>query len=266
MSAPEKTNATCIEVKNLSVSFDGRTVLSDINWSVPCGTSAAVIGPNGGGKSTLLRTLVGRVQPDRGTVSILGHSPGRRRGLLSYVPQNEEIEWAFPIRVLDVVLQGRLSLRSWWERTSADDRQIAMAALERVHLTAHAERPIGDLSGGQRQRALLARALAQDAHLILLDEPATALDATAQHDLLDILDGLRAEGRTVVATTHDLNCLTDRFDTVLGLRGRVVCQGPTRETLSPEVLNEVFGRHVPLFTSEGEVTMVEHTGCTPGTV
>lgn len=135
---------------------------------------------------------------------------------------------------------------------------MAMAALERVHLAEHAARPIGDLSGGQRQRALLARALAQDARLILLDEPATALDATAQHDLLDILESLRAEGRTVVATTHDLNCLTDRFDSVLCLRGHVVCQGHPKDALTPDTLLAVFGRHVPLLTSEGEVTMVDH--------
>lgn len=255
----KQTTENCIEVEGLVVSFDGRTVLSKIDWTVPCGTSAAIIGPNGGGKSTLLRTLVGRVKPDRGSVRILGHSTGRRPGALSYVPQNDEIEWPFPISVLDVVLQGRLAHRPWWQRTNSEDRQAAWSAIERVSLSEHALRPIGDLSGGQRQRALLARALAQDAHLILLDEPATALDATAQHDLLDILDSLRAEGRTVVATTHDLDCLTDRFDTVLGLRGRVVCHGPPRETLTPEVLNEVFGRHVPVFTPEGEVTMVEHT-------
>lgn len=260
MTQSRATNSNCIEVQGLKVSFDGRTVLSDIQWSVPCGTAAAIIGPNGGGKSTLLRTLVGSVRPNDGSVRIMGHSADRRAsGALSYVPQNEEIEWPFPISVLDVVLQGRLAHKPWWRRTDAEDRRVALDAIERVALSEHALRPIGDLSGGQRQRALLARALAQDAHLILLDEPANALDATAQHDLLDIVDSLRAEGRTVVATTHDLDCLTDHFDTVLGLRGRVVCHGPPRETLTPEVLNEVFGRHVPLITSEGEVTMHEHT-------
>lgn len=254
--APQRN---CIEVEGLSVSFDGRTVLENVHWSVACGTAAAIIGPNGGGKSTLLRTLVGRVRPDTGTVRIMGRTGKPAPGVLSYVPQNEEIEWRFPISVYEVVLQGRLSRRSWWQRPNAEDREIALQAIQRVNLSEHAFRPIGDLSGGQRQRALLARAVAQDADLILMDEPATALDATAQHDLLDILQEMRDEGKTVVTTTHDLDCLTDRFDSVLCLRGRVVCHGTPRETLTPETLSAVFGRHIAMFTKEGEVTMVEHT-------
>lgn len=248
----------CIEVEGLSVSFDGRTVLADINWRVPCGAAAAIIGPNGGGKSTLLRSLVGRVRPDRGSIRILGRSTPHARGVVSYVPQNEEIEWRFPISVLDVVLQGRLTHYPWWRRPKASDRELAMAALRRVRLADHAHRPIGDLSGGQRQRALLARALVQDAQLILLDEPATGLDATAQHDLLDLLRELQEDGKTIVTTTHDLDCITERFDSVLCLRGRVVCQGAPRETLTAETLREVFGTHVPLFSPSGEVTIFEH--------
>lgn len=249
----------CIEVEGLTVSFDGRTVLKDVNWSVPCGSAAAIIGPNGGGKSTLLRTLIGSVRPDSGIVRIMGRTGRPAPGVLSYVPQNEEIEWHFPISVFDVVLQGRLGQKKWWQRVTAEDKEAAMAAIRRVDLEQHAMRPIGDLSGGQRQRALLARAVAQDAQIILMDEPATALDATAQHDLLDILDEMRAEGKTVVATTHDLDCLTDHFDSVLCLRGQVVCHGAPRETLTPDTLSQVFGRHIAILTKEGEVTMVEHT-------
>lgn len=261
MTAPGDLSCTtphCIEVTGLTVSFDGQQVLTDVNWQVPCGTSAAIIGPNGGGKSTLLRTVIGRVQPDQGTVKVMGGRPRQQKSRVSYVPQNEDIEWTFPISVLDVVRQGPLAYTPWWKSNKAESRDVAMHAIERVNLAEHAHRPIGDLSGGQRQRALIARALAQDAHLILLDEPASALDATAQHDLLDTLDELRAEGRTIVATTHDLDCITDHFDTVLGLRGRVIVHGPPRETLTPAALSNVFGRHIPLFTPEGEVTIVEH--------
>lgn len=248
-----------IEVEGLYVSFDGRPVLADIHWCVPRGAAAAIIGPNGGGKSTLLRTLVGRVRPDRGTIRILGQPAPHRGGAVAYVPQYEEIEWRFPLTVFDVVLQGRLGYYAWWQRPKAADRDLAMAAIERVGLAGQALRPIGDLSGGQRQRALIARALAQDAQVILLDEPATGLDATAQHDLLDLLRSLQQEGKTVVATTHDLDCITERFDSVLCLRGRVICQGPPRETLTAERLAAVFGRHMPLLHPSGEVTMVEHT-------
>jgi len=248
----------CVEVKDLTVGYDDRIVLRGINWTVPCGTSAAIIGPNGGGKSTLLRTLVGRLRPAQGTVRIFGRPPEEARPLMAYLPQNEEIDWRFPIRAIDVVMQGLLARTPWWRPPGKDALAQAMAALERVNLADEAQRPVGALSGGQRQRVLLARALLQDAQLILLDEPATGLDAPAQHELLDVVDDLKRDGRTVIATTHDLNCLTDHFDTVLCLRGEVVCQGPPEEALKPEHLLAVFGRHVPLLTAEGRVTIFEH--------
>lgn len=245
-----------VEVTNVTVAFDGRTVLRDINWTVPAGHLAAIIGPNGGGKSTLLRTIVGRVRPTRGHVRIFGQDVSRHRTALAYLPQNEEIDWNFPIRTIDVVLQGRLGRGvRWWRPVDQRDRQRALEALERVRLRSEAMRPIGDLSGGQRQRALLARALLQDASLILFDEPATGLDATAQHDLLDIMKELRDEGRTVITTTHDLDCLTDGFDNVLCIRGEVICQGHPREVLTTDNLLRIFGRHVPLATTDGEVTI-----------
>lgn len=248
----------CVEISGLTVGYDDRVVLRDIHWTVPCGTSAAIIGPNGGGKSTLLRTLVGQLRPLRGSVRVLGRPPSQARHLLAYLPQTEEIDWQFPIRVIDVVMQGVLARTPWWRPPGKDALAEAMAALERVRLATEAQRPVGALSGGQRQRVLIARALLQDARLILLDEPATGLDAPAQHELLEVLDDLKREGRTVIATTHDLNCLTDHFDTVLCLRGSVICQGPPEEALKPEHLQAVFGRHVPLVTAEGRVTIFEH--------
>ncbi|HEY8497448.1 MAG TPA: ABC transporter ATP-binding protein [Limnochordales bacterium] len=255
---PDGDTRICVEVKDLTVGYDDRVVLRGINWTVPCGTSAAIIGPNGGGKSTLLRTLVGRLRPAHGTVRIFGRPPEEARHLLAYLPQNEEIDWQFPIRAIDVVIQGLLARTPWWRPLGKDALAQAMAALERVNLADEAQRPVGALSGGQRQRVLLARALLQDAQLILLDEPATGLDAPAQHELLDVVDDLKRDGRTVIATTHDLNCLTDHFDTVLCLRGEVICQGPPEEALRPEHLLAVFGKHVPLLTAEGRVTIFEH--------
>lgn len=270
-SGPERGDPTvenrrdCVEVLNVTVAYDEAPILTDVEWRVPCGTLAAVIGPNGGGKSTLLRTLVGGLEPAAGTVRVLGVEPKAARKSIAYLPQYEQIDWRFPIRALDVVMQGRLPHKSWWNPKHswlANGRHLeterAMAALERVRLAHKARAPVGELSGGQRQRVLLAKALVQDAQLILLDEPATALDATAQHDLLDILEELKAEGRTIVMTTHDLNCLTDCFDSLVGIKGRVVGHGTPEETLTPKFLTELFGQHIPMLTRDGRVTMVEH--------
>lgn len=256
----------CVELTGVTVAYDGEPILTDIHWQVPCGTMAAIIGPNGGGKSTLLRTLVGMLQPNAGTVRVFGKQPQAARRSFAYLPQSEEIDWRFPIRVLDVVLQGKLHHEPWWrfpsgragKSSTGHAADEALAALDRVALADKAWQPVGELSGGQKQRVLLAKALVQDAQLILLDEPATALDATAQHDLLDILDELKAEGRTIVATTHDLDCLADHFDTVLGLRRQVIAWGPPARLLTPEFFTTLFGRHTPLLMKDGRVTMVEH--------
>src|SRR5690625_4641109 len=173
LGEPPAATVPCVEVTDLTVAFDGRPVLRNINWTVSTGNLAAIIGPNGGGKSTLLRTIVGHVRPTRGHVRIFGQDASRSRTALAYLPQNEEIDWAFPIRTIDVVLQGQLGRAPWWHRPGKADQKRALEALDRVRLRSEALRPIGDLSGGQRQRALLARALLQDASLILFDEPAT---------------------------------------------------------------------------------------------
>lgn len=255
----------CVDVSKATVAYDEGPILTNVTWQVPCGTLAAIIGPNGGGKSTLLRTLVGALQPTAGTVRVLGKPPEKARRAIAYLPQDDRIDWSFPLRALDVVLQGRLARKPWWNPLTPFDRagrrreiDAALNALERVRLAEHAEQSVGEMSGGQRQRVLLAKALFQDAQLILLDEPATALDATAQHDLLDILEQLRDEGRTIVMTTHDLNCLADCFDTLIGLRRGVVGHGPPADMLTPEFLHTLFGQHVPMLTADGRVTMVEH--------
>ena len=250
--------SSCIDIQKVSASYGKEEVLSHIDWQVHPGRLAAIIGPNGGGKTTLLKLLIGKLKPIQGEVKIMGCSPVKMRKYISYLPQNDTIDWQFPLSVLDIVVQGRLSRIPWWKRIGPPDIKAAYEALKKVELIDSANEPISFLSGGQRQRALIARALAQDARLILLDEPATALDAPAQHDLLQILELLKEEGRTVVATTHDLNCLTDKFDLILCLNKTVISRGTPNEALRQDVLFNLFGRHIPLLTPEGEVTMIEH--------
>ncbi len=250
-----QTAGLAVEVKGLTAAYERKEVLSGVNWQVPKGHLAAIIGPNGGGKSTLLKSLVGMVQPRVGEVRLFGRRPKDARGEVAYLPQSEEVDWSFPISVLQVVLQGRTAHHRWWQRNHLQDREKAMESLGKVRMADYAHRPIGALSGGQKQRVFIARALAQDADLVIMDEPGTGLDSTAQHELLDLFVEMKAAGHTVVITTHDLNCLAEHFDLVLGLNGIVMVAGPPREVLTGEIITSLFSRHFPVITPEGGVAM-----------
>jgi ABC-type Mn2+/Zn2+ transport system ATPase subunit len=245
-------------IDNLTVRWDEQVALKNVSWRVPAGTLAAVIGPNGGGKTTLLKSIIGLLTPQSGKVLVLGQEPAKVRHRISYLPQEADIDWKFPISVIDVVLQGCLTKKRLLERINGKDKDLAYQALDKVGLLPLAKRSVQELSGGQKQRVLLARALAQQAEVIILDEPTTALDASAQHDLLSICNSLRQQGCTIIATTHDLNCLTDQFDQILGVRNEVICQGKPQENLNPETLYALFHRHVPFVNAQGEMSLYEH--------
>lgn len=246
-----------IEVTNLTAGYGLEPVIRDVAWQVPTGTLAAVIGPNGGGKSTLLKALVGLVKPSLGEVRLLGKHPQHGRKNVAYLSQAEEVDWRFPITVWDVVVQGRWLRRGLWGRLSAHDVEQARAALAHFDIADLADVQIGSLSGGQRQRVFLARAVAQEAEIILLDEPNTGLDARAQHELAETFTRLKDEGRTIVVATHDLDCLTECFDQVLALKGEVVAQGSPRDVLTGEILTNLFSRHFPSIRDTGEVVIHE---------
>ncbi|MDI9419093.1 MAG: ABC transporter ATP-binding protein [Firmicutes bacterium] len=246
-----------VDVQNLSVSYESHIALEQITWQVEPGSLAAVIGPNGGGKSTLFKSLLRLVPPLSGSVRIFGEDPIKARPQVAYLPQREEVDWDFPIMCLDVVLQGRLIHRKWWQHPTRRDRELAMQSLQMTGMEPYASRPIGSLSGGQIQRVFIARALAQEARLIILDEPGAGLDAAAQHQLLDLFFELQRLGHTIVISTHDLNCLAAGFDTVLGLDRKVVLFGPPSEVLDGERLTKLFAKHFPVIGPEGEVSMHE---------
>lgn len=252
------TSASAIEVNKLTVAYEDKVALHDVNWRVKPGTLAAVIGPNGGGKSTLLKSLVGMIRSTSGSVRLFGQPPQKIRDQVAYLPQAEEVDWHFPITSFEVVLQGRLVHRKWWQRPSKLDQELALTCLERVKMTDLKKRPIGALSGGQKQRIFIARALAQQARLIIMDEPAAGLDAAAQHNLVELLEELRQEGQTVVVSTHDLNCLAEHFDTVLGLNQTVVVDGPPTTILNTDILTTLFARHFPVVKPTGEVAMHDY--------
>ena len=256
MSAAEATRAApAVEVRNLSAGYDGHTALDDVTFTVEQGCLAGLVGPNGSGKSTLLRVILGLHKPWRGEVRIVGREGSGARGHIGYMPQSELVDWSFPVTALDVVLMGRYGRLGLMRRPGPRDRQEAMAALERVRLADLSQRLIGELSGGEQRRMLIARALAQDADLILLDEPLAGLDATAQHDLLALLDDLRREDKTLFVATHDLSCVAANFDHAVLLNRRVVAFGRPAEVFTEELLSAAFQRHL-LVLPGGERTLV----------
>ena len=233
--------APALEVRRLTVSYSSRPALWDADAVIPSGTLSAIVGPNGAGKSTLLKAAVGLLPLDAGYVLIDGHPSAEALDRVAYVPQRDEVDLDFPISVREVVEMGRYRSAGWIRRLSSADRARVDEALERVRMTGFADRQIGELSGGQRQRVFIARALAQDAPVMMLDEPFSGVDARTESALLDLLSEFRHEGRTVIVVHHDLGTVRSRFDWALLLNVRTVACGPVGESLSGESLKRAYG-------------------------
>lgn len=250
------TNSLCsssvlLSVENITVEFGKHRALSDVTFTVGPGTLVGVVGPNGAGKSTLFNAMSGLLPTQKGAVTVQG-ADGRRKGALAYVPQRESVNWRFPVTVLDVVMMGRYSDLGWFRRPGKRDRGIVRKCLESVGLWNQRSSLMTELSGGQRQRAFVARALAQGADIILLDEAFSGVDVGAQEGLVKVLQSLRDEGRIVLLATHDLTNLAERFDQVLCLNCHVCACGPPAEAFTPEVLEELYGAHGVDFALTGE--------------
>jgi ABC-type Mn2+/Zn2+ transport system ATPase subunit len=243
-----------IWLSGISAGYGDRTALEDVSLAVEAGSLLAVVGPNGAGKSTLLKVMAGLLRPWRGRVEMLGAAPGREAKRVAYVPQAETVDWQFPVTVQDVVMMGRYPLLGALRRPGSHDRQHVDEALGNVGMSDHRDRQIGALSGGQRRRVFLARALAADPAVYLLDEPVTGIDATTQEDLMDILEAEARRGRTVVATTHDLACAAQRFQRVAMINRRLVAHGPASLVLDANLLARTYGGHL-LFLAGGAVLL-----------
>ena len=235
-----------VELLHVTVAYDGRPALDDVTFSVPHGSHWALVGPNGSGKSTLFKALVGLLPLRSGRVLIHEEPLGLDQQCVAYVPQREEVDWRFPVTVRDVVMMGRFGRQGWFRRASADDREVVRRSMEHMGIADLAGEPIGGLSGGQQQRVFLARALAQEPHVLLMDEPFTGVDVGTQQAVLGVLDDLRAREVTVVVSTHDLNLAATRFDGVALLNTRLVASGPPAEVLTPAAIAEAFGGQVLL--------------------
>ena len=238
--------SAALEVRGLRVSYGAQLVLEDVSFRLAPGQLVGIIGPNGAGKTTLLKALLGLVPIESGRMTASGATITRRGGHLAYVPQRDAINWRFPATVADVVLMGRYCRLGWFKRPGPQDRAIAQHCLEQVGMQAFARRPIAALSGGQQQRVFLARALAQEPEVLLLDEPISGVDAPTQESILTILNDLADQGKTLLLTTHDLHCNMEHFDALLALNRRVVALGPVEQVLTPDVLTRTYGTQVVL--------------------
>ncbi len=245
-----------LDVENISVAYNETPVLREVSFQIPHGARVAVVGPNGAGKSTLFKALVGLLPLREGRIFIHGKPLGHHLDCVAYIPQREEVDWRFPVSIRDVVMMGRYGRLKWLERPSRGDRAIVMKSLEQMGIANLANQSINDLSSGQQQRVFLARALAQEPHIFLMDEPFTGVDATTQAATLDLLDHLRSKQVTVLISTHDLNLAASRFDSILLLNRRLIAFGSPAEVLRQEHLAQAFGSSM-LVTEAGTLLVDE---------
>ncbi len=242
----QPATAPAVRMRSVTSGYDGQAAIEDVSLDIGVGSLVAVLGPNGGGKSTVLKVVAGLLPPWSGTVEVLGAAPGREARRVAYVPQAELVDWAFPVTVWDVVMMGRYPKLGILRRPGQADRDAVHEALHAVGMADHARTQIGSLSGGQRRRAFLARALAADPDLYLLDEPVTGVDITTQEDLMHLLEAEAIRGKTIVATTHDLAAAAHHFDQLIAVNRRVIAHGPAGDVLAAEVLAQIYGPHIML--------------------
>lgn len=230
-----------IEICDLTVFYRDTLALDQISLSINQGKITGIIGPNGSGKSSLLKGILGIIPVKNGTVTFFGDSLEKYRSKIAYVPQRESIDWDFPITVEEVVAMGRIRPKKWWSRASVADKEIIKETLKKVQLSEFFNRQIGQLSGGQQQRVFLARALAQEADLIVMDEPFVGIDMVSQDSILSIVQKLRDSGKTVIIVHHDLSIVSQYFDDVVLLNKKLIANGPIDEILKSENIEKAYG-------------------------
>lgn len=230
-----------VAIEHLTVSYQTKPVLVDVSFSVHPGQVVGILGPNGAGKSTVIKSVMGFVDRDYGEVRIYDRKVRDARGMVAYVPQRGQIDWQFPVSVWDVVLMGRYQHVPWYRSIGRRDREVARQALQDVRMMDFAGRQIGQLSGGQQQRVFMARALAQESDILLLDEPFAGVDAATERAIAGLLAEARKMNKTVIVVHHDLETAAEFFDKVVILNRRLFAYGPPREVLREDLLAEVYG-------------------------
>lgn len=249
---PEHSAESPLSVHAMTVSYQRKPVLWDVDYDAPVGRLIAIVGPNGAGKSTLIKACLGMVPRAAGQVEFWGKPYRRAVGRVGYVPQRESVDWEFPVSALDVACMGRYRRIGWLRPVSRAHKRAAMACLDRVGMAPLAHRQISQLSGGQQQRTFLARALAQEADLYMLDEPFAGVDAATERAIIGVLRSLRDEGKTVIVVHHDLETVRAYFDHVIFLNMRVVAAGPIDAVFTQENLRRTYGGRLTLLDEAAE--------------
>lgn len=244
-------NSAPIVIESLSVNYGNKRVLSNIYLTIESGNIYGLIGPNGAGKSTLFKSILELIDYHSGSIRVFGQPIDAVRTRLAYVPQRDEIDWSFPANVEDVVLMGRYPFKKFYQTLSKKDHEIARKAMEDLDILHLKDRQIGQLSGGQQQRVFLARALAQRADIILLDEPFVGVDLTTEEKIISILKRLAAEGKTLMVVHHDLSTVTDYFSQVILLNQRLIGYGPTEKVFTQEMISLAYGAQLNVLHKAG---------------
>ncbi len=258
---PEMDTPARLEIENITVAYNGHPALRDLTFQVPHGGQVAVVGPNGAGKSTLFKVIVGLLPLRSGRILIHRLPLGHHKDCVAYVPQREEVDWRFPVTVEDVVMMGRFGKQGWLRRPDEVDQQAVLHSLEAMDIAPLAHHSIGELSGGQQQRVFLARALAQEPHILLMDEPFTGVDVATQEATLALLGQLKRQNVTTLVSTHDLTLAAQRFERILLINHTLIAYGPVESVFTPENIRLAFGGKA-LFMGEGAVIFDEC--CPPG--
>jgi manganese/zinc/iron transport system ATP- binding protein len=249
-----------LSIHDMTVAYHRKPVIWDIDYNAPPGKLVAIIGPNGAGKSTMINAVLNLVPKASGEVRIFGKPYAKQRSRVGYVPQRESVDWDFPVNALDVVVMGMYRKIGWLRPVTRRYRLLAMEALDRVGMADYARRQISQLSGGQQQRVFLARALAQDADLYLMDEPFAGVDASTERAIVDILRDLRSQGKSTLVVHHDLQTVTDYFDHVVLLNMRLIASGPTDEVFTRENLRKTYGGKLALLDQVGHQMTLHESG------
>lgn len=260
---PHEVGAPILRAANLSVRYENVSALEDVSFELEEGERLAVVGPNGAGKSTLFKVIAGVQNPTEGQVHVYGHEPGGHI-CIAYVPQRSQVDWSFPVSVADVVMMGRIGKLRLFRQPRRCDWDIVQDALEVVRMQHLAKRQISELSGGQQQRVFIARALAQEAELMLMDEPLSGLDINSKNDIFQIFDKLRQHAVTILVAMHDLQMASERFDRVMLLNVQLLGLGTPSEVFTSEKLVQAYGGHLRLIHTDEGVLAIEDTCCGEG--